>query len=179
MHKRQTTLEAGRVRTLDGGRTVSDLHAAADCVEIEALRAEQSDAAMVHDYDRFAALFTEDGVWRIPYVHLEFIGRDQIRAAVERAQEIVWNYFIQTTHAGVIQLDGDRASGRAYVHEFGHTRSGRSQLHYAIYHDRYLRTPEGWRFAERTYEIRYADNTDLAGSPPVRPDTPHSEASQP
>jgi hypothetical protein len=44
-----------------------------------------------------------------------------------------------------------------------HGRDG-SHLNYAIYHDRYRRTPEGWRFAERVYEIRYLDTTPLAGS---------------
>jgi hypothetical protein len=34
------------------------------------------------------------------------------------------------------------------------------------YHDRYRRTPEGWKFSERVYEIRYADTTPLTGAPP-------------
>ena len=37
---------------------------------------------------------------------------------------------------------------------------------YAIYHDRYQRTGEGWKFTERVYEVRYHDATPLAGSPP-------------
>lgn len=155
-----------------------DLQALADRVEIGGLGAELSDAAMVHDYDRFAALFTEDGVWRIPYANVEFIGRDQIRAAVEYAQDMVWSFFILTTHPGMIKLVGDSAFGRAYVHEFGRIRGGHSQMHYAIYHDRYQRTPEGWKFAERTYEVRYADNTDLAGAPPVHAKAPEDEASR-
>lgn len=157
-------------------RPVIDLQALADRVDIEALRAEMTDSVMVHDYDRFASLFTEDGAWRIPYVGLEFIGRAQIRDAVERAQDMIWSYFIQTTHPGVIKLEGDTASGRAYVHEFGRRRGGRSQLHYALYHDRYLRTPEGWKFAERTYEIRYVDNSELAGAPPGTGKVHYAEA---
>ncbi|HVC03160.1 MAG TPA: nuclear transport factor 2 family protein [Candidatus Acidoferrales bacterium] len=51
-------------------------------------------------------------------------------------------------------LEGDTAVGRAYVSEFGRFRDGSSQMMYAIYHDRYRRTSEGWRFAERVYEIR-------------------------
>lgn len=39
----------------------------ADRVEIEALRGEFADAAMVRDYDRFASLFTTDGAWRMPH----------------------------------------------------------------------------------------------------------------
>ena len=43
----------------------------ADRDEIEALRAEFTDAIRVRDYDRFASLFTHDGVWRIPYISVE------------------------------------------------------------------------------------------------------------
>ena len=32
--------------------------------------------------------------------------------------------------------------------------------------DRYLRTPEGWKFAERVYEVRYVDETPLTGQAP-------------
>jgi len=36
-----------------------------------------------------------------------------------------------------------------------------------VYHDRYQRTPDGWKFAERVDEVRYLDTSALAGSPPV------------
>jgi ketosteroid isomerase-like protein len=143
-----------------------DLQALADRGEIEALRAEFADAAMLRDYDRFASLFTLDGAWRMPYVNVSFVGREAIRAGIERAQEQVWEYFVYREHSGPIRLDGDTAFGRAYVCEFGRMRSGSSQLHHSLYHDQYRRTEEGWRFAERVYEVRYADSTPLAGSPP-------------
>ncbi len=43
---------------------------------------------------------------------------------------------------------------------------GDTEVNYAIYHDRYRRTADGWKFTERVYEIRYLDTTPLAGSPP-------------
>src|SRR5262245_47529717 len=100
---------------------MSDFQAIADRVEIEALRGEFTDAAMMSDYDRVAALFTPDG---------------------------------------------DTASGRAYLQEIIRLRDGSSHLNYAIYHDRYRRTGDGWRFTERVYEIRYLDTTPLTGAPP-------------
>ena len=33
-------------------------------------------------------------------------------------------------------------------------------------YDRYQRTPDGWKFTERVYEVRYLDTTPLAGSAP-------------
>jgi ketosteroid isomerase-like protein len=144
---------------------MSDFQAIADRVEIEALRGEFTDAVMMRDYDRVASLFTPDGVLRMPDVPAELAGREEIGAWGERVPAVV-EFLVQTTHPGAIRLDGDAASGRAYMQELIRLRDGSSQLNYAIYHDRYLRTAGGWKFTERVYEIRYLDATPLAGSAP-------------
>jgi uncharacterized protein (TIGR02246 family) len=149
---------------------MSNLQAIADRVEIEALRGEATDAVMMGDFERAASLFTPDAVVRIPHIGAEVVGREQIRAGSERLQN-VWDYFVQTTHPGMIRLDGDTASGRAYISELMRGHDGKSELNYAIYHDRYRRTPDGWKFTERVYEVRYLDRSPLAGSPPVQPGT--------
>ena len=145
---------------------MSDLQAIADRVEIEALRGEAADAAMMRDYDRVASLFTDDGVVRIPHIGAEAVGREEIRAGSERLQALL-DYFVQTTHPGTIQLDGDTASGRAYISELMRFSDGTSELNYAIYHDRYRCTSDGWKFTERIYEVRYLDHSPLAGSAPT------------
>jgi ketosteroid isomerase-like protein len=144
---------------------MSDLQAIADRVEIEALRGEFTDAVMMRDYQRVASLFTPDGAWRMPKIPAELAGREQIRAWGERVPDFV-DSLVQTTHPGTIRLDGDTASGRAYVCELIGLRDGSSELNYAIYHDRYQRTGDSWKFTERVYEVRYLDTTPLAGSAP-------------
>ena len=144
---------------------MTDFQAIADRVEIEALRAEFTDAAMMNDYDRLASLFTPDGVMRWPHVDAEFAGRETIRAAGSRRDEFV-DLFVQTMHPGTITLDGDDASGRTFMYELIGLRDGSSHQNYAVYHDRYQRTPDGWKFAERVYEVRYADSTPLTGAAP-------------
>jgi ketosteroid isomerase-like protein len=144
---------------------MSDLAAIADRVEIEALRAEYTDAAMMEDYERLASLFTADGVMRWPHAGLEFTGREAI-SAVGAQREARVEFLVQTTHQGFIQLDGDTASGRAYMHEIIRLRDGSSHLNYAIYHDRYQRTEDGWKFSERVYDVRYLDTTPLTGTAP-------------
>ena len=146
---------------------MSDLQAIADRVEIEALRGEYTDAAMMRDYDRMAWLFTPDGALRMPHVPVDLEGREAIRAWGDRVPSFV-DFLVQTTHPGIIQLDGDTASGRAYLSELIRLRDGSSHLNYAIYHDRYQRTADGWKFTERIYEIRYLDTTPLTGSAPQR-----------
>ncbi|WP_433466091.1 nuclear transport factor 2 family protein [Spirillospora sp. CA-128828] len=143
---------------------MSDMRAIADRVEIEALRGEITDAVMMRDFDRVASLFTPEGAMRWPHIGKEFVGRAEIRRGIEWGQGL-WEFFVQNVHPGVIRLDGDTATGRAYIQEFGRFHDGGSHLNYALYHDRYQRTPDGWKFTERVYEVRYGDSTPLAGSP--------------
>src|SRR5260370_21926860 len=152
---------------------MSDLQAIADRVEIEALRDEFTDAAMISDRARLASLSTPDGVLPMPNIPTGLAGQEEIRAGGERLQD-QWEFFVQTTHPGTIQLDGDTATGRASMQELARTRDGRQELNHAIYHDRYQRTGDGWKFTNRVYEVRYLDTSPLAGSapPPARAPRP-------
>src|ERR1700690_1527472 len=151
--------------TTGEGTPMSDFQAIADRVEIEALRGEFTDAAMMRDRARLASLFTPDGALWMPSIPAELVGREEIRAGGERLQAL-WEFFMQTTHPGVIQLDGDTATGRAYIQELARILDGRQGLNPAVYHDRYQRTAEGWRFAERMYEVRSLDPSPLAATAP-------------
>ncbi|MGW8766532.1 LUD domain-containing protein [Streptomyces sp. NPDC055815] len=145
---------------------MNDFQAIADRVEIEALRGEFTDAVMMRDRPRLAALFTPDGALRMPNIPVEQIGPEEILAGGERLQA-QWDFFVQNTHPGTIELDGDTATGRAYIQELAQTLDGRQGQNYAVYHDRYRRTEEGWRFAERVYEVRYLDTSPLTGTAPA------------
>ncbi|GAA3228080.1 nuclear transport factor 2 family protein [Dactylosporangium siamense] len=145
---------------------MTDFQAIADRVEIEALRGEFTDAAMMRDRARMAALFTDDGALRMPDIPVDLVGREEIIAGGERLQA-QWDFFVQNSHPGTIQLDGDTAAGRTYMQEIARTKDGRQGQNFAIYHDRYQRTGDGWKFAERVYEIRYLDTSPLAGTAPT------------
>jgi hypothetical protein len=99
---------------------MTDLQAIADRVEIEALRGEFTDAAMMRDRARLASLFTPGGVLRMPNIPVELAGQEEIRAGGVRLQD-QWEFFVQTTHPGTIQPDGDTATGRAYMRELART----------------------------------------------------------
>jgi hypothetical protein len=106
---------------------MSDLRAIVDRVGIEALRGELTDAAMMRDYDRAASLFTRGGAVRMPHLNVELAGQEEIRDGGEQVPALV-DYFVQTAHLGTIRLDGDTASGRAYICELIRLRDGRSEL---------------------------------------------------
>ncbi|MFJ8443722.1 nuclear transport factor 2 family protein [Kitasatospora griseola] len=157
---------------------MTTFQAIADRVEIQALQAEFTDAAMMRDRARLAALFTADGVLRMPNIPIELTGPEQIRLGGEKLQE-QWEFFVQTTHPGAITIDGDTATGRAHMHEIARLRNGVQGLNYATYHDRYRRTPDGWRFTERVYELRYLDTGPLAGSAPEQTAAPAPRYTEP
>ncbi|MEU0117569.1 nuclear transport factor 2 family protein [Streptomyces bobili] len=144
---------------------MGDMRAITDRVETEALRAELTDAVMLRDFDHAVSLFTPEGAMRWPHIDKEFVGREEYRAGIEWGQ-LLWEFFVQNVHPGVIRLDGDTAAGRAYIQEFGRMRDGSSHLNYALNHGRYERTADGWKFGERIYEVRYLDSTPLRGSAP-------------
>ena len=90
---------------------MSNLQAIADRVEIEALRGEFTDAAMMRDYDRFASLFTQDGVADAPHQRgVRQPGGDPGR---DRVGQGLWDYFVQNAHRARSRL---RAIPRSAVH---------------------------------------------------------------
>jgi hypothetical protein len=57
--------------------------------------------------------------------------------------------------------------GRPFIRRRVRARARRHlAFDYGVYHDRYQRTPDGWKFTERVYEVGYLDTTHLAGSAP-------------
>jgi ketosteroid isomerase-like protein len=108
-----------------------DFRAIADRVEIEALRGEFTDALMMGDRARLASLFTADGALRMPVIPAEFVGREEIRVGGERLQAQM-DFLVQTTHPGTIQVDGDTATGRAYVQELGRGPDPRDRVKKAL-----------------------------------------------
>src|SRR6266516_4124101 len=106
---------------------MNDFQAIADRVEIEALRGEFTDAAMMRDRARLASLFTQDGALRMPNIPAELAGREEIRTGGERLQD-QWDFFVQTTHPGTIQLHGARAAGGRPLTPQPGTRLRRKEL---------------------------------------------------
>jgi ketosteroid isomerase-like protein len=164
---RSRSWDATTTHHQEGMREVRELGEVVDHIEIEALRGEFTDAAMMNDHERLGSLFTPDGAVSIPDAAMEAVGPAQIQAMGERRKSMV-ACFVQNTHPGIIEIEGDTASGRAYIYELFQLTDGSAHVNYAVYHDRYARTPDGWKFAERVFEIRYLDSAPLTGSAPTR-----------
>jgi ketosteroid isomerase-like protein len=123
-----------------------------------------ADAANQRDFERFAQLWTENGVWAIGApINVKFTGQPAIRQAVEQLLNR-WDFFVQMPHAPVIKIDGQTATACWTVQEIARTKDlsqGNSNL--SFYHDVLVNTPMGWRFLSRRYQTIYSDPSPLVG----------------
>ena len=125
-----------------------------------------ADAVCRDDRDAWIETWTDDGVWNIG--RGEIVGRD----AVSEAFAAAMNLFESVVHlagSGTAVVEGDRATGRRYMHELARTSTGRTIEYHGYYDDSYTRTGTGWRFAERRLVWLYqgpADGSGGFGPPP-------------
>ena len=145
---------------------------AEDEAAIVALANRYTDAVNNRDWVRYRACWTDDAVWDLGApVNQKKEGVEAIMAEVQRAVGAM-DLFVQMNHAvAVLSVDGDRASARATLNEIGHVKPENRDLLggaagmfiLAIYTDDLRRTPEGWRYARRTYQVPYFDPTEPKG----------------
>jgi 3-hydroxyacyl-CoA dehydrogenase len=101
------------------------------------------------ELERVHELFTPDcAVVYGPDERMQSRGADNLESSLRRLHR-----FARTSHhLSNIDLDfagPDVAHGRSYILAWHQHPDGRTQTLYAEYHDRFVRTSEGWRIAER------------------------------
>jgi ketosteroid isomerase-like protein len=112
---------------------------------------------------RIADLFTPDGLWEgADGGRME--GADAIRRAMAGRQGLTRRTSMHVCTNLRVTLDGpDDATGSCYLLNVRHDDQGEAQLPApakvpkltGIYHDRFVRTPEGWRIAHLRFELRF------------------------
>jgi uncharacterized protein (TIGR02246 family) len=60
---------------------------------------------------------------------------------------------VQLAPNGVVEIDGDEATGRWWITEQGVSTSGEVRRMLAAYHDTYVREAGGWRIRSRRLEV--------------------------
>lgn len=133
---------------------------ALDELAIRSLVDRYCDAVNRRDTEAWLETWTDDPSWELFGRPMQ--GRD---AALEMFQGALamLNFVVQTAVNPVIDLDGDRASGRWLVTEWSESEQlGRLMLVF-IYLDEYARTDAGWRIASRRMQLLYQGPPDLSG----------------
>ena len=103
------------------------------------------------DIETMIELFTDDGVMD-PEIRAPIKGR---AALLESFKDMLdAGDFQPFVHNHVIDLDGDRASGVAYI-DLRYTADGKSMIGSGFYTDEYVREDDQWKFKSRRLTTRF------------------------
>jgi ketosteroid isomerase-like protein len=125
----------------------------AELSDLEAIRqltCDYADAYDRGDADGFARTFLPDGVSDSASIGLNRVeGRQAIADDIRHFRPQQQFVIHLATNQRVTVLDGDSAEGWCYFFAVGSV-DGTRTLFAGRYDDRYERTPEGWKFRQRT-----------------------------
>jgi ketosteroid isomerase-like protein len=110
--------------------------------------------ASIGDFDGMAGTYAPDGVWEVPGIGMELVGREAIVAASQGVTAKL-EYMVQLNSPAIIKVDGDRATAQSIIRECG--KYAGKQLNLEVigyYDDELVRLPEGWRFARRKFNTK-------------------------
>ena len=105
------------------------------------------------DWDQVMSTFMPDGIWDVPEQQTYAQGQALIREAMTAFASQV-DYIVQMNSPATITVSGDKATARSVIRECGKF-AGRNEAVEIMgcYRDELIRTPEGWKFARRTFDI--------------------------
>ncbi len=130
--------------------------------EIDDLVGTYCDAVLRADVERFASTWCEDAVWAIPG-RGEVVGRQDIVATFDAIRGL-YRRCVQEILNGVVDpVDADTARASWQVRELQWREDGTASELLGVYHDTVTRTPDGWRFARRSFELVYDGPVELPG----------------
>ena len=119
-----------------------------DRIEIQDLVNRYSDAANRQDAVAMASVYAPDGRL-IAFGNEPYAGREKILEIFTASMKRV-EFLTQICGAGIIDLRGDRATGRWTITEFAKHVDGEKLTYFqGTYEDVMVRTPDGWLFEER------------------------------
>lgn len=145
--------------------------AARDEFELRRLAEAYGVAVDDRDPDALASLFASDGALLVYEA-----GSDELRYAYRDAcfsplTDDLAQAYVRTFHLVanvVVEIDGDTASGTVYClasHLRDVGRGAQVGTMPVRYRDRYVRTPAGWRFAERVATVLWRDRRPVVWPP--------------
>ncbi len=132
--------------------------------EIDDLVHRYSDAVVHRNAEQWISTWADDATWDLGKGRM-VEGADAILALWLKAIG-GFHAVVQTMLNGAVTLDEEAGtgSGRWYVQESMRRSNGDNGIMLGHYDDRYVRTPEGWRFQSRSLDVHYQGPPDLSGT---------------
>jgi uncharacterized protein (TIGR02246 family) len=123
-----------------------------DEAAIQRLLNTYSQTASSGEWEAAAGTYAEDGVWDIPHLGIRVEGRAEVRRQITEFFDTMMDYVLQINSPALIEVSGDRATARSGIRECGKAKGRMEGFEFlGLYEDELVRTPEGWRFAKRTF----------------------------
>jgi ketosteroid isomerase-like protein len=140
---------------------------AADIVAINRLAVSYSEAICRFEIDEAVLVYADGGVLASGITE-DAVGRDAIAATIKHATKDL-EFVFQTTHGGLVHVDGDRAWARFPTTEWAKRSDGTGIQFLGIYEDEVVRTADGWRFQRRFLHGLTLGRTDTFARSRVHP----------
>jgi ketosteroid isomerase-like protein len=138
---------------------------ASDHAAITELVARFDDAVNRRDVGEFATLWADDAVWEIEEpMPMRTVGANEIVATWQQML-LGTKWLFRGSFIGVLEIDGDVATGRWPCVETGTFADGKGYDNRAIYEDIYVRRIGRWWFKERRYVYLWLSSEALPGAP--------------
>jgi ketosteroid isomerase-like protein len=129
------------------------------------LVARFDDAVNRRDAKELATLWADDAGWDIGEpMPMKVQGKENIVSTWLRMIAGT-RWLFRGSFAGVVTLDGDRASGRWPCIETGVFADGQGYDNRSIYEDEYVRRQGQWLFLHRRYRYLWLSSQPLPGGP--------------
>lgn len=120
--------------------------------QLRTLVATYAHAVARRDADAWGGTWAEDSAWNL--LGQSPRGREAI-VALWSGLMTRFEFVVHRASDPILGIDGDRATGVWAITEQGRSLDGEAMLLLGRYDDVYVRTSQGWRFAERSLEVFY------------------------
>ncbi len=123
-----------------------------------------AEAATRNDLTMFRSVWTDDGefiIGKLPH-RQSATGADDVVAMLDRLRTGK-DFFVQFALPGVIEIDGDEATTRTFVHESARGPGEKYYRNHAVAFDRLQRSGDGWVFSSRSFQYLWLDTGPFPG----------------
>lgn len=136
-----------------------------DDFSIQQTISRYAEGASRGDWVQVLSTYMPNGVWEITSFGAKFEGHKAIQEALLQFSDPM-DYIVQINGPALTQIEGDTATARSVIRECGKYAGRNEGLEVlGFYADKLLRTPDGWKFTDRVFELRGMHNFPL--SPPA------------